>query len=74
MFESLVGLSTIVTRQCSGIGRGGGAFAAGGGPPGPAARGGVKIPSATVAAEVMSARSSLTVASCSHGMLSRAES
>src|SRR5262252_4479554 len=71
MFESEVGLSTIVTLQCSGIGRGGGAFAGGGGP---APAGGVKMPSATVVAAVMLARSSLTPASCSHGMLRPAAS
>src|SRR3954466_12631281 len=64
MLESGVGLSTIVTLQCSGIGCGD-ASAGGGGPPG----GGVKMPSATVAAAVMDVRSSLTPASCSHGML-----
>src|SRR5262245_58266838 len=66
MFESGVGLSTIVTLQCSGIGSGGGAFAGGGRPP---PGGGVKMPSATVVAAVTLARSSLTPASCSHGML-----
>src|SRR6516225_5360053 len=71
MLESDVGLSTIVTLQCSGISFGGGAFAGGGGPP---PGGGVKTPSATVVAAVMLARSSLTLESCSHGMLRPAAS
>src|SRR5580765_8140130 len=71
IFESEVGLSTIVTLQCSGMGSGRGAFAGGGGPP---LGGGVKMAAARVFAAVMDARSGLTLGSCLDSMLSSAAS